>query len=41
MGRFLLKNGRIINEGEQLERDILIEGEYISKIDRDISHDQA
>ena len=29
----VIKNVKIINEGEILERDLLIEGEYISKID--------
>ena len=33
----LIKNAKIINEGEILERDLLIEGEYISKIEKNIS----
>ena len=33
----VIKNVKIINEGEILERDLLIEGEYISKIDKNIS----
>ena len=32
----VIKNVKIINEGEILERDLLIEGEYISKIDKNI-----
>ena len=33
----VIKNVKIINEGEILERDLLIEDEYISKIDKNIS----
>ena len=33
----VIKNVKIINEGEVLERDLLIEDEYISKIDKNIS----
>ena len=33
----VIKNVKIINEGQILERDLLIEDEYISKIDKNIS----
>ena len=33
----VIKNVKIINEGEILDRDLLIENEYISKIDKNIS----
>ena len=33
----LIKNVKIINEGQILERDLLIEDEYISKINKNIS----
>ena len=33
----IIKNVKIINEGKYLEADILIEDEYISKIDKNIS----
>ena len=39
--KYLLKNGKIINEGKILEQDILIENEIISKIATDISDANA
>jgi len=35
--KYLIKNGKIVNEGKIEQKDILIEGNFISKIDRDIS----
>lgn len=37
MNRILIKNARIVNEGAITEGDVLIEGEMISRIGRDIS----
>ncbi|MFX0556395.1 dihydroorotase [Maribacter sp. CXY002] len=37
MGRILLKGGKVVNEGVVKESDILIDGEIISRISRDIS----
>lgn len=37
----LLKGGTVINEGEMSTLDLLIEGERIVRIDRDISHSSA
>ena len=37
----LLKNAKLVNEGQTLERDVLIEDEIIAKIDTNISHDTA
>lgn len=39
--RYLIKNGKIINEGKIEERDILIEGDLLLKIDKDISDKNA
>lgn len=41
MKRTLIKNARILNEGKIVEGDLLIENEYIARIDRDISHRTA
>ena len=41
MKRTLIKNGRLINNGDIFECDVLIEGSYIEKIDRDISDSSA
>jgi len=41
MGRILLKNATLVNEGRVLEADLLLEGEFISRIDRDISDAHA
>ena len=41
MGKILLKNARAINEGKQFETDVLIEGERIVRLDRDISDSVA
>lgn len=41
MKRTLLKNARLVNEGQISEADLLIEGSYIGRMDRDISHPQA
>ena len=37
MGKTLFKNGKVINEGRIQECDILVDGEFISKIGNDIS----
>ena len=39
MGKLLIKNATIINEGNRLEGDILIEGEIISSISKNIHTD--
>ena len=41
MTKILIKNATIVNEDETFVSDILIEGNYISQIDRDISDDTA
>ena len=41
MSKILLKNARIINEGQIIESDLLIHGERIEKIASDISDDNA
>ncbi len=41
MEKILLKNGTIVNEGVQTESDVLIEGERIVKIARDITSENA
>ena len=41
MNRILIKGAKIINEGEIQEKDLLIEGEVIIKIDNDITDGQA
>ena len=35
--KYLIKNGKIINEGKIVEQDILLEDNLITKIDRDIT----
>ncbi len=35
--KYLIKNGKLINEGKIEEKDILIDGNFIAKIDNDIS----
>ncbi|MGK7391308.1 MAG: dihydroorotase [Candidatus Cyclobacteriaceae bacterium M2_1C_046] len=37
MNRILIKNAKIVNEGQIEEKDLLIEGEIIKKIERDIT----
>ena len=37
MNRVIIKNANIINEGKIIESDILIEGQFISKISESIS----
>lgn len=37
MGKILLKNARVVNEHRTEERDLLLNGEFIARIDRDIS----
>lgn len=37
MGRTLLKNAKVVNENSILERDVLLEDEYILRMDADIS----
>lgn len=41
MNRKLIKNAKIVNEGQIKEADILIEDTLIIKIDRDVSHPEA
>ncbi|RZW43835.1 MAG: dihydroorotase, partial [Flavobacteriaceae bacterium] len=41
MGKTLLTNARIINEGKQFDGDILIEGERIIKIGTSLSSENA
>lgn len=41
MSKILIKNATIVNEGEMFVSDILIDGQFISKIDREISDDTA
>jgi dihydroorotase len=41
MNKTLIKNGTLVNEGQQYQADILIDGQYIEKIDRDISYANA
>ena len=41
MGKILIKNARIVNEGRIYDGDILIKEERIEKIDRDISSETA
>lgn len=41
MKRTIIKNATIVNEGKQFEADILIEGQRIAKIDKDITHGTA
>jgi dihydroorotase len=36
--RILIKNSHLVNEGKIVQADVLIEGERIARIDRDISH---
>ena len=41
MGQVLIKNAKVINENAQRECDILLEGDYIKKIDSPIPANQA
>ena len=41
MSKLLVKNAKIVNEGEQRETDILIRDTHIERIDTDISDDSA
>jgi len=41
MGKVLLKNAKAVNEGQVFETDLLIEGERISRMDRDITEENA
>ncbi|MCL6273938.1 dihydroorotase [Muricauda sp. 2012CJ35-5] len=41
MSKILLKNATIVNENKVFESDVLIDGEQISRIDRDISSENA
>lgn len=41
MKKILIKNATLVNEDEIFVNDVLIEGEYISKIERDITDDDA
>lgn len=41
MSHILIKNARLVNEEKIFEADVLLENEFISRIDRDISHRTA
>ena len=41
MKKFLIKNGTIVNEGKSYQADLLINGEKIERIDRNITDAQA
>ena len=41
MAKILIKNATAVNEGAQFETDVLIEGERIARVDRDISDPSA
>lgn len=41
MKKIIIKNGTIINEGKIFQSDLMIEGRYITRIDKDISYDNA
>ncbi len=41
MERILLKNARMVNEGHITEGDLLIEGDRISRLGKDLSHETA
>ena len=41
MKKFLIKNGTIVNEGKSYQADMLINGEKIERIDRDITDAEA
>ena len=38
MGKLLIKNATVINEGNRLSEDILIEGDLISSISKKIQY---
>ena len=39
MGKLLIKNATVINEGNRLEEDVLIKGEIISSVSKNIQID--
>ncbi len=41
MSKILLKNAKVVNENSIFETDVLLDGEIISRIDRDITDSQA
>jgi dihydroorotase len=41
MSKILIKNATIVNEDETFVSDVLIDGNYISQIDKDITDDSA
>lgn len=41
MKTILIKNANAVNEGKQFETDVLIKGDFIERLDVDISHDTA
>lgn len=41
MSKTLVKNAKVVNENKIFETDLLLDGELISRIDRDISDDHA
>nr|WP_299338594.1 dihydroorotase [Allomuricauda sp.] len=41
MSRILIKNAKVVNENRVWETDILLNGDFIERIDNNISHDSA
>lgn len=41
MKTILIKNAKTVNEGKQVETDVLIKGDFIERLDANISHDTA
>ncbi|MDT0606655.1 dihydroorotase [Croceitalea rosinachiae] len=41
MKTILIKNAKAVNEGKQFETDVLIKGDHIEKVGKDISHETA
>ena len=41
MTKVLLKNAKVVNEGNIFETDLLLEGDFIIRIDKNISDDYA
>lgn len=41
MNRLIIRNSRLVNEGKISEYDVLVEGEFISKIEKDLSSSNA
>ncbi|TAI47948.1 dihydroorotase [Flagellimonas allohymeniacidonis] len=41
MSRILIKNAKVVNENNIIETDLLLDGDFIEKLDTDITHDSA